>query len=132
MLWWQTASMRITTADQAAALLRPFFEGADEERVAVLHLGPEREVIGLTRESSGRRGDVELAVGAIVASALRLGAAAIIVAHNHPSGNPSPSADDLAATRKLAEAASAVGVRLVDHLVFAGEEHRSFAGLGLL
>jgi DNA repair protein RadC len=113
-------------------LLRPFFEGAEEERVAVLHLGPDRQVIGLTREGAGGRGDVELPVGAIVASALRLGAAAIIVAHNHPSGDPSPSAEDVAATRMLAEAASAVGVRLVDHLVVAGEELRSFAGLGLL
>ena len=124
--------MRITTADEAAALLRPLFEGAEEERVAVLHLGAEREAIGVTLEGSGGAGDVEVPVGAIVRSALRLGAATLIVAHNHPSGDPAPSAEDVAATRQLADAAAAVGLRLVDHLVFAGAEMRSFAGLGLL
>ena len=128
----RSGGMRIATADEAAALLRPFFEGAQEERVAVLHLGPGREVIGVTREASGGAGDVELPVGAIVGNALRLGAEAIIVGHNHPSGDAAPSGEDVAATRQLADAAAAVGVRLVDHLVFAGGECRSFRALGLL
>ena len=54
------------------------------------------------------------------------------IAHNHPSGDPSPSRADIEATRRLAEAAAALGIRLHDHLIFAGGDCRSFRALGLL
>ena len=50
-------------------------------------------------------------------SALRLGAAALIVAHNHPSGDPEPSSEDRAVTRRLLEVGRLVGVPLLDHVV---------------
>ena len=54
--------------------------------------------------------------------ALLTNAAGIILAHNHPSGDPSPSAEDLAFTRRMAEAGDLIGIRLVDHLILASEE----------
>jgi DNA repair protein RadC len=124
--------MIIGTVDQAAALFAPLFAAAEGEVIAVLHLKQDRRLIGLTLEAAGMRDEVELPVTAILSSALRLGARAILVAHNHPSGDPSPSAADEAATRALASAAAAVDVRLHDHLIFAGGEWRSFRSLGLL
>ena len=53
----------------------------------------------------------------ILKQALLIGAAAVLVFHTHPSGNPSPSADDMAFTRNLAAASQILGIRLVDHLV---------------
>ena len=53
--------------------------------------------------------------------ALLTNAAGIILAHNHPSGDPSPSAEDLAFTRRMAEAGDVIGIRLVDHLILGGE-----------
>ena len=126
------ARMIVGTAAQAAALLAPIFAFAEEEKVAVLHLGQDRRLLGLTLEGAGGAGDVALPVQAILASALRLGAKSIIVAHNHPSGNPAPSAADEAATRALALAAAGVDIQLHDHLIFAGGECRSFRSLGLL
>jgi DNA repair protein RadC len=124
--------MRIVTAEDAAALLRPFFVEAAEVRVAVLHLDRGQNVIGVTHEAGGGGEDAELPLAAILGAALRRGAAGIVVAHNHPGGDPSPTAGDREATRRLAEAAAAISVRLVDHLVFARGECRSFVALGLL
>ena len=54
------------------------------------------------------------------------------MAHNHPSGDPRPSRADIQATRRLAETADALDIRLHDHLIFAGTDCRSFRELGLL
>lgn len=124
--------MLIRTASDAADVLAPLFSSAGGERIAVAHLDPGHRLLGLTLEEQGSLDEVELPVRAILATALRMGSTSIIVAHNHPSGDPSPSSADLAATRALADAARAVGIRLFDHLVFAGQDCRSFRALGLL
>lgn len=124
--------MRIATLSDAAALLAPFFAEAAEERVVAVHVGAGRELLAVTLEEVGGQEDVALPVRSIAAGALRLGAAAVLVAHNHPSGDPAPSAADKEATRRLADALRPLGVRLLDHIVFAGGECRSMAALGLL
>jgi DNA repair protein RadC len=75
---------------------------------------------------------VEFPLRAIIIDAARHASAAVLLAHNHPSGDPRPSLSDLRATRRLATAAGALGCRLVDHLVFAGNECSSFRSLGYL
>jgi DNA repair protein RadC len=124
--------MMVGTAKDAADLLTPLFASREGEIVAVLHLDSARRLLGLTVEEPGSDSEVELPVRSILSKALAMEAKGIIVAHNHPSGDPSPSDADRRATRQLADAASAVGVRLHDHLVFAGGECRSFRALGLL
>ena len=59
-------------------------------------------------------------------------AAAIIVAHNHPSGNREPSSEDLSVTRQLVEAGKILGIPIHDHIIFADEGYTSFAERGLL
>jgi DNA repair protein RadC len=59
-------------------------------------------------------------------------AAGIIVVHNHPSGDPTPSAEDRAATRQLASAGQLLDVPLYDHVIIAGDRFVSFATAGLL
>ena len=124
--------MIIGTVAQAAELLAPFFSSSKNEAVAVLHLSPEKRLIALTVEEPGGPDAVELPIGSILARALRLGATAIVIAHNHPSGDPNPSSADEAATRALAGAAAAVEIRLHDHLIFGDGAYRSFRSLGLL
>ncbi|MGH6996411.1 MAG: JAB domain-containing protein, partial [Stellaceae bacterium] len=67
-----------------------------------------------------------------VKRALELGASAIIMVHNHPSGDPTPSAGDIEMTRAVAKAVGAVGVALHDHVVIGRGRHASFKSLGLL
>ena len=64
--------------------------------------------------------------------ALTLGAAAVILAHNHPSGDPTPSPEDLAVTRHLQEAGRLLGVEVLDHLVVCAERFRSLRESGAL
>ncbi len=62
---------------------------------------------------------VELRVRSIAERALACGASRLLVAHNHPSGQPEPSRSDVASTRKLAHVAAALDIELIDHLIFA-------------
>ena len=64
--------------------------------------------------------------------AIANGAAAIIVAHNHPSGDPTPSAEDRAITRQLVEAGRMLDIPVYDHIILGGERWYSFAEAGLL
>ncbi len=64
--------------------------------------------------------------------AIERSAAAIIVVHNHPSGNPEPSQEDVAITRQLAEAGRVLGIPLHDHVIIAGSGYTSLAERGLL
>lgn len=68
----------------------------------------------------------------IVKRALELGASAIILVHNHPSGDPTPSRADIEMTRQIAEAAKALHVAVHDHLVIGRSGHASFKALGLM
>ena len=68
----------------------------------------------------------------IVKRALELNASALILVHNHPSGDPAPSKADIAMTREVASAAKALGIAIHDHLVIGRNGHASFKSLGLL
>jgi DNA repair protein RadC len=68
----------------------------------------------------------------IVKRALELSASSIILVHNHPSGDPTPSRDDIAMTREVAAAAKSLGIAVHDHLVIGRSGHASFKSLGLL
>ncbi len=68
----------------------------------------------------------------IIADALRLGTTGLLLSHNHPSGDPSPSRNDIVATHQLARAAEALGIRVHDHLIFGSAHHISFRAVGYL
>jgi DNA repair protein RadC len=68
----------------------------------------------------------------IMRDALRHGSAGIILAHNHPSGDSTPSDSDCRATRRLASAAEALDCTVIDHLIFGGDQCASFRRMGLL
>jgi len=68
----------------------------------------------------------------VVKRALELGASALILVHNHPSGDPTPSRSDIVMTRQIAEAAKALNIEVHDHLVIGRGNHASFKALGLI
>jgi DNA repair protein RadC len=121
----------IVNARDAAELLAPLFAERAGETLAILYLDAAREPIA--REMRDAPGDaIALPLREIFAAALGHRAAGLIVAHNHPSGDATPSRADIEATRLLAETGANLGIRLHDHLIFAGAECRSFRELGLL
>jgi DNA repair protein RadC len=68
----------------------------------------------------------------VVKRALELGATAIILVHNHPSGDPTPSRDDIRMTKRIRDAANGVDLKLYDHLIIAREGHASLKNMGLI
>ncbi len=68
----------------------------------------------------------------VIKRALELGASAIILTHNHPSGDPAPSRDDIAMTREIVEAGKRLGVTVHDHVIVGKKGHASFKAMGLL
>jgi DNA repair protein RadC len=123
----------IATASDAAALLVPLFSEAGAEKVVTAHLDSERRLIRTSEGKQGARDEVELPIRSIIEEALRLKSAGLIVAHNHPSGDPQPSEQDLRATRELARTAASLGIQLHDHLIFGADgDCRSLRALGLL
>jgi len=121
--------MTVDTARQAAELLARHFAARKGEAVAVLHLDSERRLLGTTlaEPRAGR-----LPIRDILAAALRVGAVAVIVARNRPGSDAMPTEADRADARRLAEGGAALGIRLTDHFIFAGEHCHSFRELGLL
>ena len=112
--------MRIETAAQAAALFRAALPKEEkEERVFVLPLDAYGKVLARPILVSVGHQDstAVIDVGAIFREALKAGAEEIIVAHNHPSGDPTPSKADYNTTVKLNDGACLVGLELIDHLI---------------
>ncbi|MBF0235861.1 MAG: JAB domain-containing protein [Desulfamplus sp.] len=68
----------------------------------------------------------------VFAPAIVYRAAAIIACHNHPSGDPQPSPEDIAITKRIQEAGKIIGIPLIDHIVFGGDRYFSFAAEGIL
>jgi DNA repair protein RadC len=124
--------MAVVTARLAADLLAPLFKEGRKEKLAILHLDARQNLIALEERPAGAADAVDLPVREIFRSALNHGAVGLVIAHNHPSGNPEPSRADIEATRGLAATAAGLGILLHDHLIFAGGDCRSFRELGLL
>ncbi|QPQ55014.1 JAB domain-containing protein [Allosphingosinicella flava] len=125
------ADLKILTARDAADLFAPILANCASEKLIVAHLDGEGRVLGFS-ETAGMEDRVDLPIRDIVRDALSVEAHAIILAHNHPSGDPRPSARDKDSTRRLAEVASAIGVALRDHLIFADGGCRSLRAMGLI
>jgi len=99
--------------------------------VWVAHVDDHARCLHLTRHD-GHADGAELPIREIIADAARHGTKGLILAHNHPSGDPSPSANDKRITRRLAVVGEAMDVAILDHLVIAGGECRSMRQMGLL
>ncbi len=106
--------------------------GLAVEEVRALYLDRKNRLIADERQGRGTVDHTPLYPREVVKRALELGASALIVVHNHPSGDPTPSQADIAMTRQLAEAAAALGLVLHDHLIVARGGHTSFRSTGLL
>ena len=122
---------RLRSDDAAIAYFRPYFVGRTREVLRVAHLDGDRYLIGASHYP-GQHGSVDFPLRRIVADALAYGAEAMVIAHNHPSGDPAPSRADLAVTRRLADVARQLGIALIDHIIFAGDTWSSLRASGLL
>jgi len=116
---------------------RDFFAGcfadceSHRESLWVAHVDSEARCVHLTRHEGDEYG-ANFPLRSIIADAAAHGSVGILLAHNHPSGDGTPSKTDLRATRRLASAAEALGCRIIDHLIYANTNVTSLRALGLL
>ena len=119
------------------AAARQFFAGCladgdpSRESLWVAHLDGQARCLHVSRHPGDESG-ADFPLQQIIGDAALHGSAGIVLAHNHPSGDATPSDSDCRATRRLASAAEALDCTILDHLVFAGDQCSSFRKLGLL
>lgn len=124
--WFPDQRPSIHSARDALLLLSGQL-GTDTERIVALLLDARQRPITVETIAVGTVNCTRLQSRDVIVPALRAGAAAVIVAHNHPSGDPAPSTADRRTTAALRQATTVVGLPLVDHIVVARHGHYSFA-----
>lgn len=130
--WAQPQKGRVfTSPPYTKSFANMVLAGEEREHFWVAFLNTRHQLIDHKILFSGTIDGASIHPREVVKEALRLNAAAVVVAHNHPSGNPDPSHDDKAITNRLSEALRLVDVRLLDHII-VGRECTSLAELGLI
>jgi DNA repair protein RadC len=105
---------------------------AEKEELRVLYLDKRNQLIADERQQVGTVDHTPVYPREVVKRALEVSATAMILVHNHPSGDPSPSRADVEMTKQIVEAARALGISLHDHIIVGRQGHTSFKALGLI
>jgi len=108
----------VDSPETAARALQPHFAHLDREEVKVGLLSRKHRLLGVVDVYAGNVAGTSVRIGELFTEALRRNAPAIVIGHNHPSGDPAPSGEDLRTTRDAVAAGRLLGVEVVDHLVF--------------
>ena len=120
----------VRTPAAAAPLLAQYIGESDREQFVVALLTVRHRLIGLHTVSVGSLSQSLVHPREVFKPAILAGAAGLVVAHNHPSGDPAPSPEDLALTARLSEAGELLGIRVLDHLIVArGGDRPSYVSL---
>jgi DNA repair protein RadC len=126
------ARVQLRTPRDAAAFLLPTFGARSTEQFGVVLLDSKHRVVRTAVVAIGGLNSTALEPRDVFREAVLGAAAAVVVFHNHPSGDPAPSADDVQLTRRLAAAGALLGIDLVDHLVLGDVRYCSLKEMGHL
>jgi DNA repair protein RadC len=126
------AAPRIREPEDVARLFQPRLRDLQVEEFHLLALDSQSQVLRQVLVTRGLLNSSLVHPREVFRAAIAEAAAGIIVVHNHPSGDPTPSAEDRTVTRQLAEAGRLLDLPLYDHVVIAGDRYISFATAGLL
>ena len=102
------------------------------ERVRVLHLNSRNMLIRDEKMADGSIDQAAIYTREVIKRAMELGSTSLILVHNHPSGNPAPSRQDIEITRHIAEAGKRMGISVHDHIIVGTDGHSSMRALGLI
>lgn len=122
----------VSSWQQLLDYLRASMAHEDKEHFRLLFLDRKNAVIADEAQQSGTIDHAPIYPREVVKRALELGASAIIMVHNHPSGDSTPSKADIAMTQKVQAACQKLGIELHDHVIIAKGGHHSFKSMGLL
>lgn len=121
----------IHSPEDAADLLKYDMCVLEQEELRVILLDTRNRVLAIETLYRGSLNSSQVRVGELFREAIRRNAAAVIVAHNHPSGDPTPSPDDVVVTRAMIQAGKLLDIEVLDHLVIGGQKYVSLKEHGL-
>ena len=117
----------IRSSKDVAAVLGPHMRYLDHEECWVLFLSTDNKILQKRKMTTGSNINCLFDVQGIARQALLLQASGIIVSHNHPSGNPTPSKADMDETEKLRKALNVLQIQVLDHIIMSDYKYYSFA-----
>lgn len=110
--------------------LLPYIDDMRQEHFVVMYLNQKQAVLKIERVSNGGVTHAVADPKVIFRNAISIGATAIVLAHNHPSGVPNPSSDDMTLTKKFFAAGKLLDIKLLDHIIIGNERYYSFRDHG--
>ena len=125
-------SEAISTPEQVVELVEPLVAGEKREHFWALCLDTKNHLLRLDEVSVGSLNASIVHPRELFRSAVSVSAAAMVIVHNHPSGDSSPSGADIQLTRRLIKAGDVVGIEVLDHVIIGSGVHSSLRELGLM
>ncbi len=123
----------VSTPEDVVALCEPQLRGCDREHFWALALNTKNRLIKIVEVSIGSLNASIVHPRELFKEAVRCSAASVVVVHNHPSGDPTPSSADVHLTQRLVRAGDVLGIEVLDHVVIGeGGRHASLREMGLL
>lgn len=122
----------IKSPDDAAGLVMEEMRHFDREHFRALLLNTKNQVIGTDKVSVGTLNSSTVHPRELFRNAIKRSAASVILVHNHPSGDPTPSREDLDITERLREAGKIIGIEVLDHIIIGDNRFTSFKAKGLI
>jgi DNA repair protein RadC len=122
---------QIGTPDDVVNLVGIEMAALDQEQLRVVVLDTKHRVLAIRTVYQGSVNQAQVRIAEVFREAIRHNAVALIAVHNHPSGDPTPSAADVALTAELAKAGDLLDVEVLDHLIIGRGRHASLRRLGL-
>ena len=124
--------VQVSSPEDVAAFLHEYFRDKDREEFLIVLLNTANVVEDIAVVSTGGLAASIVEPRQVFKTAVLANAAALVCAHNHPSGNPEPSREDIRITRQLAKAGKLMGIPIHDHVIIAGATYTSLAERGLM
>src|SRR5262245_54656461 len=121
---------RVDSPADVAQMLLPALRDLDREHFVAVLLTTKNQVIDVVTVSIGSLSASLVHPREVLKPAVQASAAAVVVAHNHPTGNPEPSREDLEFTRRLRECSELLGIRLLDHVIIGDGTFESLQASG--
>lgn len=126
------ANRRIGTPDEAVELLKNLLEGSDREKLVVCCLSSKNEPTNISVISIGSLNSSIVHPREVFKIAIMSNAASIIMGHNHPSADITPSKEDINITERIKQAGDIIGIKLLDHIIIGDENYLSLKEEGYL
>jgi len=123
--------LSINSPADAAALVQYEMSALEQEHLRVILLDRRNKVLEIVEVYKGSATSAQMRIGELFKEAIRKNASAIIVTHNHPSGDPTPSPDDVAVTRAIVQAGKLLDIDVLDHLIIGSGKWISLKEKGL-